>query len=185
MLVAMCYEMLDFLQIMLILYITLYPSNASLFRALFVLANGPRKKIHASLTIYTIIVMWAIVMWKNSIVFHSLDKVTSTYIHVLPSLVSFTVRWYPDARQIVAVSADTPIVQFYAYPLVCYAIWQAGYLIKTEWLDKDKLANDMDIDTSFRHLQKMYKNSFLYKVGDAFGERYIIPTFPQTMYDRD
>jgi len=37
----------------------------------------------------------AIPTWRNSLVFHSLDKVTSAYIHALPPLLCFLVRWHP------------------------------------------------------------------------------------------
>ena len=30
---------------------------------------------------------WAIAMWRNSMVFHSLDKVTSLFIHIMPPVV--------------------------------------------------------------------------------------------------
>src|SRR4051794_7827254 len=29
---------------------------------------------------------WAIVTWRNSMVFHSLDKITSMFIHITPTL---------------------------------------------------------------------------------------------------
>jgi len=37
---------------------------------------------------------WAVVAWRNSLVFHSLDRVTSVLIHFLPALYMYTVRWY-------------------------------------------------------------------------------------------
>lgn len=35
-------------------------------------------------------VLWAIVAWRNSLVFHSLDKVTSVYIHLFPALLAWS-----------------------------------------------------------------------------------------------
>ena len=46
------------------------------------LANGP--------------LAWAILVWRNSFVFHSVDKVTSTFIHAMPPLVTFCQRWMAD-----------------------------------------------------------------------------------------
>lgn len=34
-------------------------------------------------------------LWRNSLVFHSLDKITSLFIHLLPGLITFLWRWYP------------------------------------------------------------------------------------------
>ena len=33
--------------------------------------------------------------FRNSLVFHSIDKMTSVYIHTAPSIMSFAFRWYP------------------------------------------------------------------------------------------
>jgi len=48
-----------------------------MFAIVFALANGP--------------LIWAMVVYRNSLVFHNTDKVTSTYIHLLPALLSY--RW--------------------------------------------------------------------------------------------
>lgn len=51
------------------------PANETLFFIVFGLANGP--------------LIWAMFVYRNAVVFHSIDKVTSSYIHYLPPLVSF------------------------------------------------------------------------------------------------
>ncbi|XP_005108532.1 glycerophosphocholine acyltransferase 1 [Aplysia californica] len=63
-------------------YIWVIPSREDIFAVGFAVANGP--------------LIWALFVFRNSLVFHSLDKVTSLYIHVLPSLMSFVIRWYPE-----------------------------------------------------------------------------------------
>ena len=50
-----------------------FPFSTTLWKVSFVLSNGP--------------VAWAIYMWKNSLVFHSLDKIISVLIHIMPPLV--------------------------------------------------------------------------------------------------
>eukprot|EP00298_Acanthocystis_sp_HF-20_P000058 c10068_g1_i1.p1 GENE.c10068_g1_i1~~c10068_g1_i1.p1 ORF type:complete len:341 (+),score=70.28 c10068_g1_i1:156-1025(+) len=45
----------------------------------FVVVNGP--------------IVWAIITFHNSLVFHSVDKITSLYIHLTPALVMYCVRW--------------------------------------------------------------------------------------------
>lgn len=32
--------------------------------------------------------------WRNSLVFHDLEKITSIYIHVFPALLLYSIRWY-------------------------------------------------------------------------------------------
>jgi hypothetical protein len=34
------------------------------------------------------------VAWRNSLVLHSLDKVTSIYIHFFPALLAYSERWH-------------------------------------------------------------------------------------------
>ncbi len=51
-----------------------------LFTTCFCFANGP--------------VLVAIMLWKNSLVPHSNDKMTSLFIHISPSLTLFGLRWY-------------------------------------------------------------------------------------------
>ena len=48
-------------------------------QAVFVLSMGP--------------LVWAIVIWRNSLVFHSFDKVTSVFIHLLPALLLHGARF--------------------------------------------------------------------------------------------
>jgi hypothetical protein len=56
-----------------------FPNSRHLFAAVFCLVNGP--------------VGFAIIMWRNSLVFHSLDKMTSIAIHISPALTMYTLRW--------------------------------------------------------------------------------------------
>ena len=46
------------------------------WQTLFISSSGP--------------VLLAIVAWRNSLVFHSLDKVTSVYIHLFPALLAWS-----------------------------------------------------------------------------------------------
>lgn len=103
----------------------------------FVAATGP--------------VMFAIVAWRNSLVFHSLDKVTSVYIHLFPALLAWCERWHGCQ----AAQASLPSFlsgSWLLWPLAYYVLWQALYLIKTEMLDKATLDGDPSIKTSFRWL---------------------------------
>ena len=51
------------------------PGSIDAFRANFLLVSGP--------------LAMAVPIWRNSLVFHSLDRVTSSYIHVLPPIFAF------------------------------------------------------------------------------------------------
>ena len=67
------YFMLDFCyfaQGLMTFHIIFYPRSSILFKLVFCLSNGP--------------LLFGIVMWSNSLVFHDVDKVTSVAIHFMP-----------------------------------------------------------------------------------------------------
>ena len=53
--------------------------NYIFVRALFTLVNGP--------------LAWSILIFRNSLVFHDVDRTTSTFIHLSPALLSWCIRW--------------------------------------------------------------------------------------------
>ncbi|XP_064630480.1 uncharacterized protein LOC135489186 [Lineus longissimus] len=80
------YFLLDFCYFgNLFCYISIWacPGNDEVFMVMFAIANGP--------------LMSAILPYRNSLVFHDYDRLTSAYIHVIPAFVSFCIRWYPVA----------------------------------------------------------------------------------------
>ena len=77
------YFLLDFCYFVLFcVFVNLYIFSDSqlFFKVCFIYANGP--------------LTWAIVIWRNSLVFHDYDKITSVYIHFFPCLLYYAGRWY-------------------------------------------------------------------------------------------
>lgn len=56
--------------------------SVSFFKSVYMLATGP--------------LAWAIPVWRNSLVFHDIDKITSIFIHAFPGMLVFCMRWYPN-----------------------------------------------------------------------------------------
>jgi hypothetical protein len=94
-------------------------------------------------------------------VFHSLDKVTSCYIHILPPLLAYCQRWLPTAAAVSSAgwalpphnAADAFQLTFYntwATPIALYLVWQLVYLAITE-LFPSKLLQDDTVMTSLRY----------------------------------
>lgn len=52
----------------------------TLFKVSFMFANGP--------------IIFAIPLYRNSLVFHSLDRMTSVILHISAPLVFYQIRWY-------------------------------------------------------------------------------------------
>ena len=42
--------------------------------------------------------LWAVPLFRNSLVFHSLGKIISAFIHISPALVVFVIRWYSSTQ---------------------------------------------------------------------------------------
>ncbi|CDS42477.1 expressed conserved protein [Echinococcus multilocularis] len=70
-----------FVNVYTLIFIWAVPDSRPVFLVLFGLANS---------TVYS-----AIILFRNSFVFHNYDKMTSCFIHVLPPLISYCVRWFP------------------------------------------------------------------------------------------
>lgn len=161
-------------QLLLLGHLFLFPSSGPLFRVNFAVANGP--------------LAWAVVLWRNSLVFHSLDRLTSLAVHFLPPLVTFCLRWYGDGRvgggdgggwhYGAAGDGEWRDHAMYAIglPLGIYAAWQAAYLVKTEVISRNKLARDPELMTSLRWLTR-HPGSLFYRAINAFGPTHHVATF--------
>jgi len=109
-----------------------------LFKTAFILANGP--------------VACAVPVWGFSLVFHDFDKVNSTYIHVLPMLLMFTLRWHTFP------SLNSLTLGDQLFALATYLLWQGLYLLITEVLLAKRLNANPNLRTSLRWLTTAPKN---------------------------
>ncbi|KAI8622465.1 hypothetical protein BC830DRAFT_567503 [Chytriomyces sp. MP71] len=164
------YFLLDFcycVNTILFYFLSVDPSNKTLWNIVFVWSNGP--------------LMWAIVMWRTSFVFHSFSHVASTYIHLMPALITFVIRWTPTPEQQAALCVSDGCAlewsDLFVWPILFYGVWQILYLIKTEWIDAPKLKLDPEISTSFRWLSQSYQGTFLGNIAYGFGPRYATTMF--------
>jgi len=72
-------SLLAFLRIMFGIETALHQYNGTLIRAGFAMCCGP--------------LIWSVYVFRNSIVFHDLDYMTSVFIHMSPFLVMWCLRW--------------------------------------------------------------------------------------------
>jgi len=177
------YFMYDFCyaaQLLLLGHLFLYPTSGPLFRVNFAVANGP--------------LAWAVILWRNSLVFHSLDRLTSLAVHFLPPLVTFCLRWYGDGRGGGLAGSVPPGAAASSYgetgvdgwhdhavyaiglPLGVYAAWQAAYLVKTEVISRTKLVGDPELMTSLRWLTR-HPGGIFYRAINVFGPKHHVATF--------
>ena len=91
-----------FTNILLLIYLWLIPPGplaGNMFVVVFCFANGP--------------VLWAIAFWRNSLVFHSVDKMTSLFIHVSPALTVTTLKW---------LDSFSTLLNYYILLILCYCL---------------------------------------------------------------
>lgn len=136
---------------MCILQLYAFPTSCPLLKSNFLLANGP--------------LAFAVPVWRNSLVFHDLEKITSLYIHVYPGLLLYALRWYPSSPSAAAaLDACGPMRVNDLFPAAAaYLAWQLMYYVKIEILDRARLDADPSLQTSLRWLAKDQKN-FLHRL---------------------
>ena len=112
--------MLDFcyfVNFSVVLQTAFFPDNLLWFKANYVLCMGP--------------ICIAIMVWKNSLVFHSLDKLTSFFLHAFPTMVCHLYRWRIVDHSLKFREEYMGWEAHLAYPLGIYVAWQIGYLLMT------------------------------------------------------
>jgi hypothetical protein len=141
------YFLIDFCywaNLLLLVYLIFIPNSKELFVVCYALAHGP--------------LAWAVCLFKNSLVFHSLDKITSCFIHCSPMLVTYCLRWYaekfPEDERFKVCAAGDSCANFMwtaIVPMIVYLTWFIVYGISIKWIcpmpSKDYL-------TSYRYLTR-------------------------------
>lgn len=152
--------------------IWLFPRSKRLFIAAYCLSYGNNAV--------------AIVMWRNSLVFHSLDKVTSLFIHVMPPVTlhclvhltpaSLQQSRFPAVYNILNSSADSPahysLLGMIGWASLPYACWQLSYHFFITVRRAEKIAAGRP--TSFTWLRRSYSKTwigrFVLSLPDALQE---------------
>ncbi len=118
----------------------------------------------------------AIAMWRNSMVFHSFDKVTSLFIHIMPCVtLHCLVHLIPDELQqqrfpaIWTIKNSPPgskehysLLAMTLWSTIPYAIWQLSYHFMITVRRREKIAAGRP--TSFTWLRKSYSKVWIGKL---------------------
>ncbi|KAL9644908.1 hypothetical protein ABK040_005388 [Willaertia magna] len=150
-------------------YLFLYPTSPHLFLLTFANNSGP--------------VLFAIVFWRNSLVLHDPDKLVSCYIHSLPPLLSYVIRWYPeyfnsrDYSTCLNNDCTLPFYYFIFIHMAFFLFWECAYFLKTEMLDKPVLDERDHLLTSFRWIAIKDTKSGSYRFINKFSEPYRVFVF--------
>ncbi|KAI3991884.1 hypothetical protein MKX01_012829 [Papaver californicum] len=171
------YYLLDFCyyaNTIFLVMLIFYPKNEKLFMVCFSFAEGP--------------LAWALIVWRCSLVFSSLDKIVSVLIHLLPGIVYFTIRWWDPAtfeamhpEGSSSQRASWPYVEDKSYlwtwlfvvPLVAYTLWQILYFLIVNVLRRQRLLRDPEVMTSYRELSKKAQkaNNMWWRLSGVLGDQ--------------
>jgi hypothetical protein len=92
-----------------------YPESEFFFLSAFAIALGP--------------LCFGCIALNNAIVPHSFDKLTSSYIHIMPPLVMWGLRWKCELGAFAGTN-EISIFQYLSAGLVMYFIWLVCYYVK-------------------------------------------------------
>ncbi|KAK4432846.1 Glycerophosphocholine acyltransferase 1 [Sesamum alatum] len=170
------YYLLDFCyyaNTIFLIMLLCFPKNEKLFMVCFSFAEGP--------------LAWALIVWRCSLVFNSMDKIVSVFIHLLPGLVFFTIRWWDPVYfeamhpEGTARRASWPYVESKSYlwtwlffvPLAAYCVWQLLYFLIVDVLRRQRLLRDPEVMTSYRELSKKAQkaNNIWWRLSGLLGDQ--------------
>lgn len=152
----LCY----FVNVLLMASLWLFPSSKRLFISAYCLAFGNNAV--------------AIIMWRNSLVFHSFDKVTSLFIHIMPCATLHCIvhlckpehqlERFPAVYAIKHSPPGSPtayanLVSMLTWSTIPYAVWQLSYYFFITVRRREKIAAGRP--TSFTWLRKSYSKAWI------------------------
>lgn len=173
----LCY----FVNFLLMGSLWLFPGSKRLFIAAYCLAFGNNAV--------------AIIMWRNSLVFHSFDKVTSLFIHIMPCATLHCIvhlyepehllQRFPAAYTIKHSPPGSPtayanVLSMLVWSTLPYAIWQLCYYLFITVRRREKIAAGRP--TSFTWLKRSYSKAWIGKFVLSLPESLQEPVFMLIQY---
>ncbi|TCD66833.1 hypothetical protein EIP91_000911 [Steccherinum ochraceum] len=111
------FDLCYYANILNFVWIWAMPDSPALFTACYCLSHGSLAS--------------AVITWRNSLVFHDFDKVTSLFIHIYPPLTFTVIRhYYPNPEERFPALAELPRlnpVRSLLLASIIYSIWQLLY----------------------------------------------------------
>ncbi|KAG5715223.1 hypothetical protein E4T56_gene3012 [Termitomyces sp. T112] len=135
------FDLCYYVTILNFIYLWFLPSSPALFVACYCLSHGSLAS--------------AVITWRNSLVFHDLDKITSLYIHMCAPFTFTVIRhFYPNSVARFPALAELPYLQPLRALLLSgglYVIWQLLYW-KFILIDRRSKIESGERTTSFSYL---------------------------------
>ncbi|KAF2741304.1 hypothetical protein EJ04DRAFT_558029 [Polyplosphaeria fusca] len=172
----LCY----FVNLLCVLSIWVFPQSKRLFISAYCLAYGNNAI--------------AIAMWRNSLVFHSMDKVVSLFIHIMPCVTlhclvhllpsEYQQERYPAIYNIRTSPPGSPehynLLQMVLWATVPYLVWQLSYHFMITVRRREKIAAGRP--TSFTWLRRSYAKTWIGKFVLSLPNALQEPAFMMIQY---
>lgn len=135
------------------LYIWVWPESKVLWISIYAFSFGT--------------LCMAVIVWRNSLVLHSIDKTTSAFIHLLPPTTLHTINFripaqFKAERFPAALKVETwATLRALLITTAFYWVWQVSYQYFITFRKKDKIANGRV--TSFEFMRRKYAKTAIGK----------------------
>lgn len=139
-----------------------FPNNPHLFNVSYFYGVG--------------VLSWAILTFRNSLIFHSIDHMTSLYIHSQPMAVMTLLRW-SNADNCPNIQFFSPIYSLH-YIIAFYTTWAIIYYIINFKLLWDRI-NRNHYEVLYLYVEKQ-KKSVSARLMNCMGGKYKAPLFMLT-----
>lgn len=143
----LCY----YVNVLLLLFLWVFPTSKSLFISVFSLTMGT--------------LSFAVITWRNSLVLHSIEKTTSSIIHVMPPITMFVLvhqipkEYIQERYPAISDVENWNFVNGIIWTSIYYTVWQVTYHYFITVRRKEQIAKGRM--TSFTYLKEKNKKSFL------------------------
>jgi hypothetical protein len=164
----LCY----YVNYLLMVYIWVYPDSQMLYIACCSFSWGT--------------LSFAVITWRNKLVFHSIDKITSTFIHVLPGVIMYVITHqlpydYKVKRFNGSVKlANWDILSGIFHTSIYYFVWQLSYHYFITVRKAEKIKNGKV--TSFEYLRKAFAKKPIGRFVNSLPEPFPVVAFTFIQY---
>ena len=152
------YFLLDFCywaNLIILVFLWWLPTSEFLFISSYAFSMGP--------------LLLAIPIFRNSMVIHSLDKITSVFLHLAPGYTLWGIRNHSCGENWAVARSIPSFYVYLLYPSVLYLVWAIVYYLIIFKLAYQRCEKKNNLTLFKYHLED--KKSFFYKLSGSFGEK--------------
>lgn len=145
---------------LLLVFLNFFPKNDYLFKACYFYANG-------CLAI-------AVAAFRNQMVFHKFDNLSSLALHIFPQTCLWNLRWHtmpyeatlpPEKRRFLDIDTTFEWKKFFMVPMAYYSVWIVMYYLINFKLAKKRI-RERNYDNMFRYYKvQKWSYNMIYVLG--------------------